>query len=162
MNPWNTKLLRVLVPFHALSMIMHKRILGSVFINHIQTHYSLQVPHLCVVIYIQSVAGNNHWQPGDPMANIPPPVGENVAMQGRPQAPHYFDVAHYDMQVPVGYYHRPQPDVSETHLKRFLAFFSHRALFHRIVRSHTCIMMQGLLKISPRHPSSSRPRTFHL
>jgi hypothetical protein len=120
MNPWNTKVLQVLVPSRALSMITYKKISGSVFINHIMTHYSLQVPHLCVVVYIQSAAGNNYWQPEDSLASIPPPVGENVAMQGRPQDPCYINVVNYDMPVPVGYYyHCPQPGVSETHIADF-------------------------------------------
>jgi hypothetical protein len=36
------------------------------------------------LLYIQSAVDNNNRQPEDPLANIPPPVGENVAMQGRP------------------------------------------------------------------------------
>jgi hypothetical protein len=77
------------------------------------------VQHLCVIVYIQPAADNNHRQPEDQLANIPLPVGQNVAMQGRPQDPHYIDGVHYDMPVPVGYYYHPQLGVSETHLSDF-------------------------------------------
>ncbi|KAH9958179.1 hypothetical protein BGW80DRAFT_1465457 [Lactifluus volemus] len=64
---------------------------------------------------VQPAAGNNQF--AGPLANIPPPlvVGENVAMQGYPQDPHYIDVVHddSDMPVQVGYYHRPQPGYPE-------------------------------------------------
>ncbi|KAH9970311.1 hypothetical protein BGW80DRAFT_1562290 [Lactifluus volemus] len=51
---------------------------------------------------------NNQFE--GPLANIPSPVVEIVAMQGYPQDPLYIDEAHYDMSVPVGYYyHHPQP-----------------------------------------------------
>ncbi|KAH9956829.1 hypothetical protein BGW80DRAFT_1257518 [Lactifluus volemus] len=75
------KLLQVLVPFRALSTITYKRILGS----------------------IQPAAGNNQF--GDPLVNM---LGENVAMQGYPQDPHYIDVVHddSDMPVQVGYHNQ--------------------------------------------------------
>jgi hypothetical protein len=69
--------------------------------------------------YIQSAAGNNHRHPEGRLENIRPPVGENVALQERPQDPHYIDVVHYDMQVPVGYHYRPQLGVSITYLNDF-------------------------------------------
>jgi hypothetical protein len=73
----------------------------------------------CHLLCIQFSAGNNNWQPEGPFANMPPPVGEHVVMQERPQDPHYIDVVPYDRQMPVGYYDHPQPGVSETHLSSF-------------------------------------------
>ncbi|KAH9970316.1 hypothetical protein BGW80DRAFT_1461429 [Lactifluus volemus] len=57
-------------------------------------------------LWIQSAAFNNQFE--DVLLNIPPPVGENIAVQGSPQDRLYIDVARYDMSV--GHYHHPQPD----------------------------------------------------
>ncbi|KAH9958178.1 hypothetical protein BGW80DRAFT_1465456 [Lactifluus volemus] len=59
--------------------------------------------HVQENLRIQPAAGNNQF--GDPLVNM---LGENVAMQGYPQDPHYIDVVHddSDMPVQVGYHNQ--------------------------------------------------------